>query len=121
MVDGDGGDHRHEPHPRHLRTDRREHGPALERVAVVDADTGYGNPLNTVRTVELWNQAGASGIFLEDQVWPKRCGHMAPCTLASRTPVHACGALAGSQRFAPSVEAPYGTPLNTLIGPSSYP
>ena len=44
---------------------------------VVDADTGYGNPLNTVRTVELWNQAGASGIFLEDQVWPKRCGHMA--------------------------------------------
>lgn len=44
---------------------------------VVDADTGYGNPLNTVRTVEMWQQAGASGIFLEDQVWPKRCGHMA--------------------------------------------
>ncbi len=44
---------------------------------VVDADTGYGNPLNTVRTVEMWLQAGASGIFLEDQVWPKRCGHMA--------------------------------------------
>jgi 2-methylisocitrate lyase-like PEP mutase family enzyme len=44
---------------------------------VVDADTGYGNPLNTMRTVELWQQAGASGMFLEDQVWPKRCGHMA--------------------------------------------
>ncbi len=44
---------------------------------VVDADTGYGNPLNTIRTVELWEQAGAAGIFLEDQVWPKRCGHMA--------------------------------------------
>ena len=44
---------------------------------VVDADTGYGNPLNTIRTVELWQQAGASGMFLEDQVWPKRCGHMA--------------------------------------------
>jgi methylisocitrate lyase len=44
---------------------------------VVDADTGYGNPLNTIRTVDLWRQAGASGIFLEDQVWPKRCGHMA--------------------------------------------
>ena len=44
---------------------------------VVDADTGYGNPLNVVRTVELWEQAGASGMFLEDQVWPKRCGHMA--------------------------------------------
>ena len=44
---------------------------------IVDADTGYGNPLNTIRTVELWQQAGAAGLFLEDQVWPKRCGHMA--------------------------------------------
>ena len=44
---------------------------------VVDADTGYGNPVNTIRTVELWEQAGAAGMFLEDQVWPKRCGHMA--------------------------------------------
>ena len=41
---------------------------------VVDADTGYGNPLNTRRTVELWEQAGAAGMFIEDQVWPKRCG-----------------------------------------------
>jgi 2-methylisocitrate lyase-like PEP mutase family enzyme len=46
-------------------------------LVVVDADTGYGNPLNTVRTVSLWEQAGAAGLFLEDQVWPKRCGHMA--------------------------------------------
>jgi methylisocitrate lyase len=44
---------------------------------VVDADTGYGNPLNVARTVALWEAAGASGLFLEDQVWPKRCGHMA--------------------------------------------
>ena len=44
---------------------------------VVDADTGYGNPINTRRTVDLWEQAGAAGLFLEDQVWPKRCGHMA--------------------------------------------
>ena len=48
-----------------------------ETTVVVDADTGYGNPLNVARTVELWEQAGASGLFLEDQVWPKRCGHMA--------------------------------------------
>ena len=46
-------------------------------MVVVDADTGYGNALNVVRTVELWEAAGASGLFLEDQVWPKRCGHMA--------------------------------------------
>lgn len=44
---------------------------------VVDADTGYGNPLNTIRTTELWQQAGAAGMFLEDQAWPKKCGHMA--------------------------------------------
>jgi 2-methylisocitrate lyase-like PEP mutase family enzyme len=44
---------------------------------VVDADTGYGNALNVMRTVELWESAGAAGLFLEDQVWPKRCGHMA--------------------------------------------
>ncbi|HEX2699254.1 MAG TPA: isocitrate lyase/PEP mutase family protein [Acidimicrobiales bacterium] len=44
---------------------------------VVDGDTGYGNPLNTIRTVELYEAAGGAGIFLEDQVWPKKCGHMA--------------------------------------------
>lgn len=44
---------------------------------VVDGDTGYGDPLNTIRTVRLYEAAGAAGIFLEDQVWPKRCGHMA--------------------------------------------
>ena len=43
---------------------------------VVDADTGYGDPMTVRRTVELWEQAGAAGLFLEDQVWPKRCGHM---------------------------------------------
>jgi len=44
---------------------------------VVDGDTGGGNALNTIRTVELFEAAGAAGIFLEDQVWPKKCGHMA--------------------------------------------
>lgn len=43
---------------------------------VVDADTGYGNAMNVIRTVELWEQAGAAGMFIEDQVWPKRCGHL---------------------------------------------
>ena len=43
---------------------------------LVDADTGYGGVPNAVRTAELYAQAGAAGIFLEDQVWPKRCGHM---------------------------------------------
>jgi 2-methylisocitrate lyase-like PEP mutase family enzyme len=43
---------------------------------IVDADTGYGNPLNVIRTVQELISAGAAGCFLEDQVWPKKCGHM---------------------------------------------
>lgn len=43
---------------------------------IVDADTGYGNPLNVHRTVAELIAAGAAGCFLEDQLWPKRCGHM---------------------------------------------
>ena len=43
---------------------------------LIDADTGYGNALNVVRTVNELIDAGAAGMFLEDQVWPKRCGHM---------------------------------------------
>ncbi len=43
---------------------------------IIDADTGYGNALNVIRTVNELIDAGAAGVFLEDQVWPKRCGHM---------------------------------------------
>ena len=55
---------------------RRVCGAIPETCVVVDGDTGYGNALNTIRTVQLYESAGAAGIFLEDQVWPKRCGHM---------------------------------------------
>ena len=43
---------------------------------IVDADTGYGNPLTVWRLVRDLESLGAAGIFLEDQIWPKRCGHM---------------------------------------------
>jgi len=43
---------------------------------IVDADTGYGNAVNVMRTVQDLMRAGAAGMFLEDQIWPKRCGHM---------------------------------------------
>ena len=56
---------------------RRVCNAAPDTMVVVDADTGYGNASSTIRTVELWEAAGATGIFIEDQVWPKRCGHMA--------------------------------------------
>jgi methylisocitrate lyase len=43
---------------------------------LADADTGYGNPLNVRRTVQAYEAAGAQAIVLEDQVWPKKCGHI---------------------------------------------
>ena len=43
---------------------------------VVDADTGYGNAINVVRTMRSFERAGASAIQLEDQDFPKRCGHL---------------------------------------------
>jgi 2-methylisocitrate lyase-like PEP mutase family enzyme len=49
---------------------------AVDIPIIVDADTGYGNPLNVYRTVKDLMDAGAAGCFLEDQVWPKKCGHM---------------------------------------------
>lgn len=49
---------------------------AVRVPVIVDADTGYGNALNVIRTVDDLIGAGAAGMFLEDQVWPKRCGHM---------------------------------------------
>lgn len=49
---------------------------AVKVPVLVDADTGYGNPLNVWRLVQDLESLGAAGIFLEDQIWPKRCGHM---------------------------------------------
>jgi len=49
---------------------------AVSVPVIVDADTGYGNALSVWKLVRELENAGASGIFLEDQRWPKRCGHM---------------------------------------------
>ena len=49
---------------------------SIDIPVIVDADTGYGNPLNVYRTIKELVAAGAAGCFLEDQVWPKKCGHM---------------------------------------------
>ena len=49
---------------------------AVSVPVIVDADTGYGNALSVWKLVRELESAGASGIFLEDQRWPKRCGHM---------------------------------------------
>ena len=49
---------------------------SIDIPVVADADTGYGNSLNTMRTVKDYIRSGASGLILEDQAWPKKCGHM---------------------------------------------
>jgi len=43
---------------------------------IADADTGYGNPLNVQRTIREYERAGVAGLHIEDQIWPKKCGHM---------------------------------------------
>jgi len=57
-----------------------------DRVAtplIVDADTGYGNALNVQRTMRVFERAGASALQLEDQTFPKRCGHLADKSVIS--------------------------------------
>jgi len=62
-------------------TELAEHVAAIREAfpgpLVVDADTGFGNALNMVRTVTLLERAGADALQIEDQVFPKRCGHFA--------------------------------------------
>ena len=43
---------------------------------IADADTGYGNPINVRRTIREYERAGVAAVHIEDQVWPKKCGHM---------------------------------------------
>ena len=57
---------------------------AVDIPFLVDADTGYGGVLNVVRTVREMERAGAAGLFVEDQVFPKRCGHMEASRSAQR-------------------------------------
>lgn len=72
---------------------------------IADADTGFGNALNTQRTVRLFERVGASSIQLEDQQLPKRCGHLAGKSLVS------VGEMAGKVRAACDARAD----RNTLI------
>lgn len=50
---------------------------AVRIPVICDADTGYGNPLNVMRTVREYEDAGAAALHIEDQTWPKRCGFLA--------------------------------------------
>ena len=62
------------------QTEFAEQAAVLARATMLpvlcDADTGFGEPMNVERTVRLYEQTGAAGLHLEDQVMPKRCGHL---------------------------------------------
>lgn len=62
----------------------REIANATNLPVIADADTGFGNELNTVRTVQELEQAGVAAIHIEDQTFPKRCGHLSGKTLISK-------------------------------------
>ena len=49
---------------------------AVDIPVIADADTGYGNPINVIRTVREYEDAGVAALHIEDQVMPKKCGHM---------------------------------------------
>jgi len=57
---------------------------AVDIPVIADADTGYGNELNTVRTVQAYARAGVAAIHIEDQTFPKRCGHLAGKEIVAR-------------------------------------
>lgn len=57
---------------------------AVSIPVIADADDGYGNALTTMRTVQEYVKTGVAGIHIEDQVFPKRCGHIAGKTVVSR-------------------------------------
>ncbi|KAL2429119.1 Carboxyvinyl-carboxyphosphonate phosphorylmutase [Exophiala dermatitidis] len=65
---------------------------AVRQVSVpvmADGDTGYGSPMNVRRTVESFALAGAAGVMIEDQTWPKRCGHTKGKSVVSRGEAYA--------------------------------
>lgn len=62
----------------------REIAEASPLPVIADADTGFGNELNTVRTVQEFEQAGVAALHIEDQTFPKRCGHLSGKSLISK-------------------------------------
>lgn len=83
---------------------------------IADADTGYGGPLNVIRTVREFERAGVSGVQLEDQDWPKRCGHEMGRKLVSTEEM--CGRVraAADARVDPDLVIVARTDARTTLG-----
>src|SRR5579859_636093 len=81
---------------------------------LVDMDTGYGNVFNVQRTTELYVNAGIAGFHIEDQVAPKRCGHIAGKALVS------AAEMAGKLRMARAVADDLGSDLVIMARTDAY-
>lgn len=79
---------------------------AVDVPVIADCDTGYGNPINVIRAVQDYERAGVAAIHIEDQIWPKKCGHM------DRKQVIAADEMAAKIRAA---KAAQGSPDFTVI------
>jgi len=75
---------------------------ATDLPVLADADTGYGNQINVIRTVQEYERAGVAGIHIEDQVLPKKCGHMENKQVVSADEMVAKVAAAASARNDPN-------------------
>ena len=86
---------------------------ATDLPVLVDADTGFGEPMNAARTVQALEDAGVAGLHIEDQVNPKRCGHLArsPRTATTRPP----------RRPRPRSTTCIWSPTETRTSPSASP
>lgn len=89
---------------------------AVNIPVIADADTGYGGVLNVVRTVREYEQAGIAAIQLEDQVYPKRCGHMEGKQLIPRDEMVAKVRAAVHARTWPDVMIIARTDARAVIG-----
>jgi 2-methylisocitrate lyase-like PEP mutase family enzyme len=83
---------------------------------VVDTDTGYGNVPSVIRTVQLFEQAGASALQLEDQAFPKRCGHFDGHTLIEAAEMQAKVAAAAAARQDPGLVIIARTDARGVLG-----
>lgn len=72
---------------------------SVEIPLIADADNGYGNELNAIRTVHEYENSGAAGIHIEDQVFPKKCGHLDNKQVISREEYIAKIRAAAGERF----------------------
>ncbi len=84
LISGAGLSESHLGHPDMGLMDGNENVEWSRRLAhctrlqlIADGDTGYGNALNVFFLIQRFEQAGVAGVMIEDQVWPKRCGHLA--------------------------------------------